>query len=204
MRVPSTASSAAAAAPATLDDRDLVERARSDRLAFAELYRRHVEAIYAFAYRRSGSRDVAEEVTSATFEKALRSIASFELRPTGIRPWLYRIASNEVANVYRRSAAAEAPRGQLALRALAKEGDAATAVDTEEEIGAGALHQALNELPARYREAITLRYLSGLSADDAAVAMGCSKPALAVILHRAIGAVRKKLASSSLNSGGEE
>jgi RNA polymerase sigma-70 factor (ECF subfamily) len=201
VRIPSTASSSAAAA---LDDRVLVERARSDRLAFAELYRRHVEAIFAFAYRRSGSRDVAEEVTSATFEKALRSIASFEWRPTGIRPWLYRIASNEVANVYRRSAVAEAPRGQLALRALALENDGDTAIDVDGDLGGGPLHQALNELPARYREAITLRYLSGLSPDDAAVAMGCSKPALAVILHRAIGAVRKKLASSPINSGGEE
>jgi RNA polymerase sigma-70 factor (ECF subfamily) len=201
VRIPSTASSSAAAA---LDDRVLVERARSDRLAFAELYRRHVEAIFAFAYRRSGSRDVAEEVTSATFEKALRSIASFEWRPTGIRPWLYRIASNEVANVYRRSAVAEAPRGQLALRALALENDGDMAIEVDGDLAGGPLHQALNDLPARYREAITLRYLSGLSADEAAVAMGCSKPALAVILHRAIGVVRKKLASSPINSGGEE
>ena len=56
------------------DDQQLVERALSDRSAFAELYRRHVEPVYSFAYRRSGSREVAEEATSATFEKALRSI----------------------------------------------------------------------------------------------------------------------------------
>ena len=202
MRLSSTASPALAPV-ATLDDRDLVERARSDRLAFAELYRRHVEAIHAYAYRRSGSRDVAEEVTSATFEKALRSIGSFEWRPTGIRPWLYRIASNEVANIYRRCAAADAPRGQLALQALVADGDAATNAALDEGRGGGPLHRALDELPARYREAITLRYLSGLSADEAAVAMGCSKPALAVILHRAISALRKKL-GSSLTIGGEE
>jgi RNA polymerase sigma-70 factor (ECF subfamily) len=181
----------------TVDDQDLVEQARSNRSAFAELYRRHVEAVHAFAYRRSGSRDVAEEATSATFEKALRSLSSFEWRSTGFRPWLYRIASNEVANVYRRSAAADAPRGQLALRALAPDVDSAAVVEIDADLVGSALQRALDELPKRYREAITLRHLSGLSADEAAIAMGCSKPALAVILHRAIGVLRTKLANEA-------
>jgi RNA polymerase sigma-70 factor (ECF subfamily) len=200
MQVPSSARSSATS-PATwtttVDDQDLVEQARSNRSAFAELYRRHVEAVHAFAYRRSGSRDVAEEVTSATFEKALRSISSFEWRSTGFRPWLYRIASNEVANVYRRSAAADAPRGQLALRALAPDNEGRTAGETDSDLHGSALQRALDELPKRYRDAITLRHLSGLSADEAAIAMGCSKPALAVILHRAIGALRSKLANEA-------
>jgi RNA polymerase sigma-70 factor (ECF subfamily) len=212
MQVPSSARSSAAPATmwaTTLDDRDLVEQSRSNRSAFAELYRRHVEAVHAFAYRRSGSRDVAEEATSATFEKALRSIDSFEWRETGLRPWLYRIASNEVANVYRRSAAADAPRGQLALRALSPDVEGGTAHEIDTDVHGGALHRALNELPQRYRDAITLRHLSGLSADEAAIAMGCSKPALAVILHRAIGALRTKLANEasmtevSMNVSGE-
>ena len=196
MQIPSPSTS-----PATLDDRELVERARSDRSAFAELYRRHVDAVHGFAYRRSGSRDVAEEATSATFEKALRSIDSFEWRPAGVRPWLYRIASNEVANLYRRTAVASGPRGQLALRALAPDVDA----EPSNEIGsllAVGLQRALNELPQRYREVLTLRYLSGLSADEAAASLGCSKPMLAVTLHRAVGALRKKLSVSSMIQGG--
>ena len=196
MQIPSPSTS-----PATLDDRELVERARSDRSAFAELYRRHVDAVHGFAYRRSGSRDVAEEATSATFEKALRSIDSFEWRPAGVRPWLYRIASNEVANLYRRTAVASGPRGQLALRALAPDVDA----DPSNEIGsllAVGLQRALNDLPQRYREVLTLRYLSGLSADEAAASLGCSKPMLAVTLHRAVGALRKKLSVSSMIQGG--
>lgn len=187
---------------ATFDDRELVERARTDRSAFAELYRRHVDAVHAFAYRRSGSRDVAEEATSATFEKALRSIASFEWRPAGVRPWLYRIASNEVANIYRRTAVASGPRGQLALRALTPDVDAVSSVDIGSSPAGGALHRALNELPVRYRAVLTLRYLSGLSADEAAASLGCSKAMLAVTLHRAVGALRKKLSVTSMVEGG--
>jgi RNA polymerase sigma-70 factor, ECF subfamily len=173
-------------------ERMLVERARTDRQAFAELYRRHVAAVHAFTFRRSGSREVAEEATSATFEKALRSIGSFEWRPTGVLPWLYRIASNEVANIYRRNAATQGWRAQLGLRELTPgmvetDGDEPTMMSS-------AVHRALDELPARYRDVVTLRYLSGLSADDAAIALGCSKPALAVTLHRALTALRKRLA----------
>ena len=185
-----------------IDDQQLVERARSDRSAFAELYRRHVEPVHAFAYRLSGSREVAEEATSATFEKALRSIASFEWRPTGVRPWLYRIVSNEVANIYRRSALADGPRGQAALRELTPDVEDGDSPDLGGVADAEPLRQAVNELPVRYREAITLRYLSGLSADDAAVAMGCSKPMLAVTLHRAVSALRKKLSVNAMMQAG--
>ena len=69
-------------------ERVLTERARNDREAFAQLYRAHVRAVYAFAYRVGGSREVAEEATSATFERALRSISTFEWRSGGVRPWL--------------------------------------------------------------------------------------------------------------------
>ena len=50
---------------------------------------------------------------------------------------------------------------------------------------------AMSTLRPRYQEALSLRYLSELGADDAADVMGCSKPVLAVTLHRALGALRK-------------
>ncbi len=199
MHIPSASASRVA-----VDDQELVEQARADRSAFAELYRRHVKAVYAFTYRRSRSREVAEEATSATFEKALRSITSFEWRPTGFRPWLYQIASNEVANVYRRSAAANGIRGQAALRELTPDIGREPLSDVEISMAGEPLRLALNELPARYREAITLRYLSDLSADEAAVALGCSKPMLAVTLHRAVGALRKKLSMTAIAPGGAQ
>ena len=89
--------------PAGPRDRELVARAVTDPEAFAELYRRHVDPIYRFAYRRSGSREVAEDVTSATFEKALRGLDRFEWRDGGVRAWLYRIASHELIDHHRRA-----------------------------------------------------------------------------------------------------
>ena len=93
---------------AALDDRALTALARDDRTAFAELYRRHVATIYAFAWRRSGSRDVAADVTSTTFERALASIDRFEWRGGGFVAWLHSIAANELATQHRKRARADA------------------------------------------------------------------------------------------------
>lgn len=174
-------------------ERALTERARHDRDAFAELYRAHVQAVHAFAMRVSGSMDMAEEATSATFERALRSIETFEWRGGGVRPWLFRIAANEVNEIHRRGARPGRPRGQAAMRALVDP----VAVDPAAAIDAGrdldAMRLAIAGLHPRYREVITLRYLAELSADDAAAALGCSKSALAITLHRALGSLRRAM-----------
>ena len=66
------------------------------------LYREYVPRIHAFAYRRTNSREVAEDVTAATFERAYRQLARFEWRGGGFGAWLFRIASNELTDHYRR------------------------------------------------------------------------------------------------------
>ncbi len=179
-------------------ERALVERAATDADAFALLYRRHVREVYAFAYRRCGSREVAEEATSAAFEKALRAIGGFRWRDAGVRPWLLRIASNEVADIYRRRSRQDGARGQMALRAMAPvETEAA-----ETPVDLSALHAALDRLSERYRAVISLRYLAGLSPADAAAEMECSTATLAVVLHRALNALRAEMARTTDHEGG--
>ena len=78
------------------DERALIERARTDPDAFAELYRRHVDGIHRFARRRTGDGSEAEDITAVTFERALAGLARFRPGPDGIAPWLYRIAGNEI------------------------------------------------------------------------------------------------------------
>ena len=188
-------------------ERALVDRARTDRGAFAALYRMHVDAVYRFAYRRCGSREVAEEATSATFERALRSMASFEWRGNGVRPWLLRIASNEVAEIYRGVARADGRRAQIALRELSSgelssgelsdgtdlDGGDPTDLAGRHGVDMAAMHAAIDRLPERYRAVISLRYLAGMSADAAATELQCSNRVLAVTLHRALAALRREM-----------
>lgn len=186
-------------------ERALIERARSDPDALAALYRLHVRAVHAFAYRRTGSVHLADEVTSATFERAVRSLPRFEWRGVGIRPWLLRIAANEVVELARRADRERGRRGQLALRDLVAGGSAgATADDGADDRWErrDAMQRALDRLSPRFREVIELRYLAGCSAEDAAAALGCSRNTLAAVLHRALRALRREIDRESDQHGG--
>jgi RNA polymerase sigma-70 factor (ECF subfamily) len=184
-------------AHATLDERRLVELARTDPEAFAELYRRYVARVHAFAYRRCGATDVAEDITSASFERALRNLGSFEWRPSGFGPWLFRIAANELTDHHRRRARDTSDRARLAARALLPDAQA----DPADEIGrrdtAAAVLAAMDRLNPRYQEALSLRYLSGLSPAEAAAAMGTSRGNMAVLLFRATRALRRVMDSEA-------
>ncbi len=178
------------------DERALAEHASrdGDMAAFEALYRLYVVRIHAFAFRRSGSTTVADDVTSSTFERALRGIASFRWRGRGFGPWLFRIASNELAEHYRAASRTTAPRTLRVGRALHT--DPATYGIEDEVLDAAdaqVVRECLGRLRPRYQQVITLRYLPGLSADESADAMGIPKSVLAVTLHRALAAMRREL-----------
>ncbi len=175
------------------DERTLVERAKVDPAAFAELYRRYLPRVHAFAVRRTGRVEAAEDVTSAAFESALRHIGTFTWRPGGFGPWLFRIVANELADHHRRTGRAASARSLAAARRLDPDdpADPADLVGARDEVAE--VLDAMDRLNPRYQRALSLRYLAGLSADEAAAAMGTSKATLAVVVFRATRALRREL-----------
>src|ERR1043166_9025189 len=76
------------------DERELVERAKRDREAFALLYRRHYAMIASYLYRRTGDTHVTEDLAAEVFLAALRCLPRYRHRGLPIQAWLYRIACN--------------------------------------------------------------------------------------------------------------
>lgn len=185
------------------DERSLVDRARHDADAFAELYRRYLPRVHAYAHRRTGDRQAAEDITSATFEAVLRGLPDFRWRAGGIAPWIFRIAANQTAAHHRRVGRERSDRGQQAMARLAGTADppaaglAGAGDDTER------LRSALDQLSLRYQRAIGLRYLAGLDNAGAARAMGLTGPAYAVVLSRARSALARALRRDEQRSTGE-
>lgn len=174
------------------DDRSLAERMAADHAAFAELYRRHLPAIHAFAYRRTGSRALAEDVAATTFERALRSAAGFRWTRGGVLAWLYRIAGNALIDQQRGRAVAEGTRARIAAARMAPtpepEPGEGLAPDELDE-----LRRALDQLRPRYQEVIALRHLADLTPAETAAVLGITTANVAVTLHRAMGALRREM-----------
>jgi RNA polymerase sigma-70 factor (ECF subfamily) len=150
-----------------------------DNLArFDQLYRAHVDAVFAYALVRSGP-ELAEEAVEETFLVAWRRLSELPAEP---RAWLCGVARRVMANQRR----ARVRRGALderiiAWRALALDGDD----PADQVVERGAAMAALGRLSERDRELLCLSVWCELPPEQAARVLGCSKPTLVMRLHRA-------------------
>jgi RNA polymerase sigma-70 factor, ECF subfamily len=161
-------------------EQELVEDARHGAAAFGELYDFYLPRIYGFVYRRVQERSVAEDLTAATFHKALEAIRTRRFRNDAFGGWLYRVAANAVVDHFRQSARTvpmELPPDPAA--------DAlGAALDRDE------LRRAMARIGQQHREVLVLRFFDDLDPDEASVVLGCTRATFAVKLHRALSALR--------------
>jgi len=83
------------------NERLLVEAAQADPSKFAKLYELHFDKIYAFVARRLRNRDLAEDLTAEIFQKALANLPRFQWRGAPFASWLFKIASNVIADRFK-------------------------------------------------------------------------------------------------------
>jgi len=168
----------------------LVEEARSgDSWAFGRLFDHFHEPIYRYIVSRVQRPSDAEDLTQLVFVKALEALPRYEARGIPFGGWLFRLARNAVIDFVRTRhehseldtvvghAGSDAGPDQLAL--------------TREDVDAVAA--ALATLTDEQREAIALRFFAGLSAREAAEAMGKQEGTIRGLQFRAIAALRRQL-----------
>jgi RNA polymerase sigma-70 factor, ECF subfamily len=152
---------------AEASDADLIQRAGAgDRAAFETLYRRYARAIFGLALRRLGDRARAEDAVQETFTSVWRSARSYDPARGPGGPWLYAVARNAIID--RSRARVETPM-EVPDEAAVEEGPPELA---ERSWVALRVHRALEELPEREREVLSLAYWSGLSQSEVAGFLG--------------------------------
>lgn len=177
------------------DDAELARRARTDRQAFAMLYRRHYAVMASYILRRVGDMHLTEDLTAETFLAVLKYLPRYRDRGLPIRAWLYRIAANTVNRWVRRERKRIA-RSLAELEAKESADRAARVPGLRHDNGRGDgeyARLALLTLPPKYQAVLTLHYLEGLSLDDVAAALGCRLGTVKSRLSRARDALRERL-----------
>jgi RNA polymerase sigma-70 factor (ECF subfamily) len=182
---------ASGAASPRESEAELVERAPVDREAFGALYRAHAPAILNYLRRRLGDGAAAEDLTAETFLKAFVGIRRFQARGLPFRAWLYRIATN-LANSAQR-------RRRLRFLLFGDRPIEAKAAECKPNHDEGARHRAraaLATLSANDQAVLVLRFVEGLSIEEAAQVLGCPPGTIQSRTARARERLRRRLERS--------
>jgi RNA polymerase sigma-70 factor (ECF subfamily) len=167
------------------DDRLLVEAAKKDPSRFAELYELNFTRVYAFIARRVGDRDVAQDLTSDVFHKALASIQSFEWRGVPFAGWLLRIATNMIVDRSKRSGREVSGQDDLP--------DPVSQPKLEEIDQHALLFRLVEQLPPDQRRVIGMRFAEEKSIREIAHELGRSEGAVKQLQFRALQNLRDRM-----------
>jgi RNA polymerase sigma factor (sigma-70 family) len=158
-----------------------------DEAAFAALVRRHGPLVWGAVTRVLGRGPDAEDAFQATFLVLVRKAGALR-GPDALGPWLYGVASRVALKA--RSAAA---RRQGREQALAEEPPAAESGGAVWRDLRPVLDEEVNRLPEKYRAAVVLCYLEGLTDEEAARRLACARGTVHSRLARARQRLQRRL-----------
>lgn len=155
--------------------------------AFAELYEENLPKVFQYIGYRVGNVQLAEDLTSVVFEKALSKFSSYRSDKASFSTWLLTIARNTVIDHYR-------VRTSQQTVVLNETVEVADGVSPEEEVVKNEerrrLQVCLTRLSREEQEIISLKFGSELTNRRIAGMLGLSESNVGVKLFRAIGKLR--------------
>jgi len=139
-----------------------------------------IRRVYAYVAYRIGDGPEAEDVTSATFERAYRYQSSYDASRGDPLPWLLGIAARCITDAIR----------ARPNTVPAEEAHAVSESHADDSIDRIALREAVAALPERDRDLIALRYGADLTAAQIGDLLGTRTNTVEVALHRALAKLR--------------
>lgn len=187
----------AASSEATAADRRrliaLVDLARGgDTEAFGLLYDHYAPQVHRFLYYRTRSVVLAEDLTSETFFRALRSMQKFKWQGRDFGAWLMTIARNLATDHFKSSRS----RLELTTEDMGLHDDA-NEESPEQTVLATLTNEmlltALAQLPTEQRDCLVMRFLQSMSIAETAESLGRSEGAIKQLQLRAVRNLAKRM-----------
>ena len=181
------------------EEKELIRQAQKAPDAFAKLYDQYYPKIFGYVLRRTANLEAAQDITSETFLKALRKLWQFRWRNISFSSWLYKIASNEINQYfrkaeYRKSASLEELQEQ-GFEPISSHDPESELIEAQEKLKQ---HQDFLEiqgeivrLSAKYQEVIALRFFEQKQIKEIAEILGKKEGTIKSLLHRAVEKLRE-------------
>ena len=175
-----------------IDGRVIEACQQGDRAAFQLLFETYKDKVFSIAvYSSGGDRAVADDVTQQVFLKLFTAIRQFR-GESEFTTWLYRLVVNACLDERRRRRRL-LPWGETVAMSNPSEKKPQEKQYARREVS-DAVQAAIGELKPKFRLPILLKYIEGLSYEEIASVMGCSKGTVASRLNRGHSQLAKRLA----------
>jgi RNA polymerase sigma-70 factor, ECF subfamily len=181
-----------------MDESELLDRIRNRPEAFSELFKLYYQPIFGYIIRRTGSFDDSADIAADTFLKAFRHIHNFKYTGISLKIWLYRIATNEINQYFRR----QQKHNSFFERINIEDRNVFNSYidDDRKEIEAElqkhdqfmSVLRELKTLPVKYQEVIALRYFEGKDNKEIVKILDINEGTLKSLLSRGLEKLRKK------------
>jgi RNA polymerase sigma-70 factor (ECF subfamily) len=157
---------------------------------FLILYNEFFDKIYQYVYYRTGrDRQIAEDLTSEIFLKALEKFTTFDEEVGSFNSWIYMISQNHVIDFYRTQ------KKLLSLDEISDVPERSMRINEKLQIKEqyNVVLTAIHSLPESYQEILILKYINQLSNKEIAEILSKTQVSIRVTLHRAIKALMSTL-----------
>lgn len=176
-----------------LQEYELVKKAQKNLVCFSDIYAKFHKNIFVFIYKKVRSREVAADITSYVFLKAMTNIKSYTFRGSPFGAWLYRIAFNEVVMHVRKNHAEKILDKDVSdFKTLSEE-----QYDFESEEKIKAILNCINEQSDEIRKLIQLRFFKKMKFSEIAHLMGLTENNVKIKLFRIINKLKSQLLSKA-------
>lgn len=165
---------------------------RSTAEAFTVFYNEYLPKIFRYMSYRVADINLAEDLTSAVFEKALTKFKSYHPEKAAISTWIFRIARNTLIDHFRVSGRRKTvPLEEVDTQPRTEATPEKTFLEKEE---AGILRKCLEKLSPKEREIISMKFGAEMNNRQIAGLLGMTDSNVGVILFRAVRKLREEFA----------
>lgn len=176
------------------DPQQIISQAKKgDKRAFEKLYKMYYVPIFRYTYLRIQDKQEAEDIVQEVFMKVYKSIENYSDQGKDPLAYFFTIARNKVIDFYRKKKDISLDENFTAAERLESPKDAPEEL-LEQNENAKIVNLAIQSLNDTQREVVILKFINGFDNDQIAKMLGKREDAIRQIQHRALKALKQKLA----------
>lgn len=174
-------------------DPKLVELAKTDSDAFAQLYDFYFPKVYAFVMAKVGSKNAAEDIVSDVFMKLVENLPKYHDRGLPFSAWLFAVARNVLFDFYAKQKKHDVLPIEEGVEIKDENEEMAPAKVASSNELKDKVKTVMNKLPERELSILQMKFFSGLTNREIAATLNLSESNVGIILFRVLKKIKPDL-----------